>query len=442
MAAYGLAQGDGAQGNGAQANGPQGYWVALSGGLDSMVLAHLAKTYLPNVRLLHINHGLSPFADQWQQQVERWAAGQNLPCHSRRVEVVRQGESLEAAARKARYAAFEAVLGPGDALLCGHHLNDQAETFFLRLLRGSGLAGLTGMAPVRPLAAGVLLRPLLGLERGQLLAYANTHGLTWVEDESNSDERFERNWLRHSLFPLINSRWPQAATQVANTSERLREEHQLLQEYLACDLAACNPRPERLGHSLDLTCLLQGSASRRNSLLRLWFSQLHLLPPSQAVLAQMELLINSRLDSEACVNWGQWQLRRFAGRLYVMPQLNPIDVHWQVRWHSKTPLLLPNGSSFSAQPHEVGLAPGEYTLRLRQGGERSHPEQRAHSQTLKKLLQEMGVEPWLRNQLPLVYQGEQLVAVGDLWIERGFSVQQGVKLNWQFPAHLNGMENS
>jgi tRNA(Ile)-lysidine synthase len=104
-------------------------------------------------------------------------------------------------------------------------------------------------------------------------------------------------------------------------------------------------------------------------------------------------------------------------------------------------MRLPNGSSFSAQPHEAGLAPGEYTLRLRQGGERSYPEQRAHSQTLKKLLQEMGVEPWLRNQLPLVYQGEQLVAVGDLWIERGFSVQQGVKLNWQFPAHLNGMEN-
>ncbi|HNG61034.1 MAG TPA: tRNA lysidine(34) synthetase TilS, partial [Cellvibrionaceae bacterium] len=260
MAAYGLAQG----------NGAQGYCVALSGGLDSMVLAHLAKTYLPQVRLLHINHGLSPFADQWQQQVEHWAAEQNLPCHSQRVLVARQGESLEAAARKARYAVFEATLSPGEALLCGHHLNDQAETFFLRLLRGSGLAGLTGMAPARPIGAGVLLRPLLGLERGALLAYAQAQGLTWVEDESNSDERFERNWLRHSLLPQLTSRWPKAAAQVANTCLRLQEEQQLLQEYLASDLASCSPRPERLGHSLDLTCLQQGSSARRNSLLRLW----------------------------------------------------------------------------------------------------------------------------------------------------------------------------
>lgn len=426
----------------AAAKPAQGYWVALSGGLDSVVLAHLAKNHLPAVRLLHINHGLSPSANQWQQQVEHWAAQQQLPCLSLRVEVPRQGVSLEAAARQARYAAFAATLGPGEALLCGHHLNDQAETFFLRLLRGSGLAGLTGMAPARPMGRGVLLRPLLGLARGQVHAYAQAHGLTWVEDESNQDERFERNWLRHSLLPLLHSRWPQAATQVANTCERLREEHQLLQEYLACDLAACNPRPERLGHSLDLTCLQQGSRARSNSLLRLWFSQLNVLPPSHAVLGQMALLINSRVDSEACVNWGQWQLRRFAQRLYVLPHLMPLAPDWQAPWHTQTPLQLPNGSWLSAQPQATGLAPGAYTLRLRQGGERSHPNNRAHSQTLKKLLQEAGVEPWLRNQLPLLYQGDQLVAVGDLWLERGFSTAQGVGLSWHFPAHVCSPEQA
>ncbi len=157
MAAYGLAQG----------NGAQGYCVALSGGLDSMVLAHLAKTYLPQVRLLHINHGLSPFADQWQQQVEHWAAEQNLPCHSQRVLVARQGESLEAAARKARYAVFEATLSPGEALLCGHHLNDQAETFFLRLLRGSGRGRLPGAGGRLPAGSARRDRPsrASGVER-------------------------------------------------------------------------------------------------------------------------------------------------------------------------------------------------------------------------------------------------------------------------------------
>lgn len=410
----------------------QGYWVALSGGLDSMVLAHLALRFLPSVRLIHINHGLSPHALLWQQQVEAWAQANNIAYKSVCVSVDKQTASLEAAARSARYAVFEQTLAENEALLCGHHLNDQAETLLLRLLRGSGLRGLASMAPARALGAGLLLRPLLNFSRAQLHDYAQAWQLPWVEDESNKDLKFERNWLRNELIPQIRARWPSASQQLAQTCLRLQEEHNLLQEYLTADLIACAPRSERLGHSLLVAPLSLGSVPRRRSLLRLWFTSLALTLPSQAVLQQMEQLIDSRQDSEGCVSWGRWQLRRFAGRLYVVPQIPPLPAHWQAHWDTQIPLAMPNGASISAQLSSQGLAPGVYDLRLRQGGERAHPALRAHSQTLKKLLQEVALEPWLRGLIPLVYQGDCLVAVGDLWVEREFWVAGGVKLVWEF----------
>lgn len=410
----------------------QAYWVGLSGGLDSMVLAHLASKNLPSVRLLHINHGLSLNAHLWQQQVERWAQQMGLPCVSIVVDVDQQAASLEQAARDARYGAFAATLGPAEALLLAHHRDDQAETLLLRLLRGSGLKGLTAMAPARTLGQGHLLRPLLGIGRAQLEAYALHHNLLWVEDESNSAQRFDRNWLRHNLIPLLGTRWPAAQEQLAHTCDRLREEQQLLDAYLAEDFCSCQPRQERLGHSLLLAPLLRGANARCNALLRYWFNQLEVLAPSQAVMAQMQLLLTSRQDSEACVTWGQWQMRRFAGRLYVLPQMPQLQRHWQAQWHTAQPLVMANGSVLSACADSNGLAAGSYTVRLRQGGERAHPQGRAHSQVLKKLLQDAQLEPWLRDCVPLIYRGENLVAVGDLWIEREFSHATGVRPQWCF----------
>lgn len=410
----------------------QAYWVALSGGLDSMVLAHLASKNLPAVRLLHINHGLSLNAQCWQQQVERWAEQMGLPCVCIAVDVDRQAASLERAARDARYGAFASTLGPAEALLLAHHRDDQAETLLLRLLRGSGLKGLTAMAPVRTLGQGHLLRPLLSIGRAQLAAYAQHHSLVWVEDESNSEQRFDRNWLRHSLIPLLGTRWPAASEQLAHTCARLRDEQELLDTYLAEDFRSGEARQERLGHSLLLAPLLRGSNLRRNALLRYWFNQLAILAPSQAVMAQMQRLLTSRPDSEACVTWGQWQLRRFAGRLYVLPQLPQPTRQWQAQWHTAQTLVMANGSQLSACADGSGLAAGTYSLRLRQGGERAHPQGRAHSQLLKKLLQETQLEPWLRDCVPLIYRGENLVAVGDLWIEREFLIVDGVRPQWRF----------
>lgn len=410
----------------------QAYWVALSGGLDSMVLAHMASLSFTNVRLLHINHGLSPNAHTWQQHVQTWANMRSLACTCISVQVDTQAASLEAAARSARHAAFAATLSPGEAILCAHHRDDQAETVLLRLLRGSGLKGLAAMVPARPLGAGMLLRPLLGISRAELELYAQENELPWVEDESNQHERFDRNWLRHSLIPQLATRWPAAKEQLALTAARLHQEQTLLETYLAADLACGSPRKERLGHSLLITVLNSGTQERRRSLLRFWFGQLGLLMPSHAVLSQMEQLIESRIDSEAMVTWGPWQLRRFAGRVYVLPQLPSTPRTWQSNWNTQTSLTMLNGSHISAKTCEQGLPPGEYCLRLREGGERSHPAARAHSQTLKKLLQEVALEPWLRELIPLVYRQGKLVAVGDLWIEKGVGVAGGIELQWRF----------
>ncbi|WP_312936393.1 tRNA lysidine(34) synthetase TilS, partial [Pseudomonas sp.] len=216
--------------------------VAFSGGLDSTVLLHLLHAYAqrhgaPPLCAVHVQHGLQAVADTWpahcQQVCEQWGVELRL------VEVkVETGASLEQAARTARYQAFEALLEEGDVLFTGQHLDDQAETVLFRLLRGAGLRGLTGMPQVRPLGRGQLVRPLLGHCRAQLQDYATRHGLTWIEDPSNSDTRFARNYLRAEVVPALRQRWPQAQQSLVRSAAHLHEAQGLLDELAREDLQA------------------------------------------------------------------------------------------------------------------------------------------------------------------------------------------------------------
>jgi tRNA(Ile)-lysidine synthase len=418
----------------------QRYWVACSGGLDSTVLLHLAaRLGLPQLQVVHVHHGLSPHADAWQHQVQAQAAHWGLPFQSLQVAVSRRG-SLEEAAREARYAAFAQCLAAGDVLLVGHHQDDQAETLLLRLLRGAGLRGLGAMAEVRPLGQGLLMRPLLGVSRGQLLAYAQQQGLRWVEDESNQQARFDRNWLRHNLLPGLQQRWPQAGAQLSQTAQLLREDAQLLEGYLQADLAALQaqaPVP-RLGTCLPLAPLLAMSHHQRHSLLRLWLQQQGLLrPASRAQQAQLELLLQSREDAQAIWALGALQVRRFAGQLYALPAHLPSPLLAQP-WQCPALCPLPGGAQLRAEPAALGLPAGPYRLQARLGGERCHPAGRGHSQSLKKCLQDVQLEPWLRPLVPLVYRESVLVAVGDLWINQGFAEAGGYQLRWDLPAAVLG----
>ncbi len=390
-------------------------WLAVSGGLDSMVLMHIAAPLL-GPQVVHINHQLSPHANSWADQVKASATALGLSCITQQVNVEPKGQGLEQAARQARYAVFEACLETDDCLLLAHHQNDQAETLLLRLLRGAGLAGLGAMATLRPLGRGHLLRPFLHISRAELLAYAQAKHIAWVEDESNASRLFDRNYLRHSIFPSLTQRWPKTSEKLANTAGLLREDYRLLETFLLADLALLEPRAERWGQSIALPTLLTKTPHHRHSLLRTWLNQQQFAVPSQAHLQQIDQLCSARVDSTGCVSFGNCEIRRFAQRLYAMPPVPTFNPDWQGVWSKDTPPQLPTGSFLPPRPQDLGLPLGNYTLRFRRGGERCRPIGRNHSQSLKKLLQEAHVVPWLRDRIPLVYTGEHLVAVGDLWL--------------------------
>lgn len=425
-------------------------WVALSGGLDSVVLLHaVASLNLATpVHALHVNHQISLHANDWQQYCASLCAELQVPFHAEVVQVERAGRGLEDAARAARYDVFEQQLQAGDFLLTAHHADDQVETFFLRLLRGAGPRGLAAMAQQRPLGAGHLFRPLLTFSRAQLQAYADAHQLSWVEDESNLDTHYDRNYLRQRVIPLLHERWPQLQRRVQQTADLCSDSEALLAELAEQDLQQCEQRPERMGQSLCLLGLAQLSSARRHNVLRYWLRHLGFDMPEQLHLQQFEQqLMAARQDAEVALGWGNLTLHRYRERLYVLPrprpqasaQIQPIQTF---TLNAQTVQVdLSNGGSLTFEYCEqvtgasyLSAEVANLSLRWRRGGERCRPAERAHSQTLKRLLQEYALEPWWRNSVPLVFSGEELVAVGDLWVCHDFVAdagQPGYRLVWR-----------
>lgn len=416
------------------------WWVAYSGGLDSHVLLHLLAGLCraggwPPLAAIHVNHGLTPRADAWAGHCRRVCAALGVELVVAAVRVERRGgQGLEAAARAARYRAFTDALGGGELLLQAHHRDDQAETLLLRLLRGSGVAGLAGIPAQRPLGRGELLRPLLDCTRAELLDYARQQQLVWIEDDSNVDEGFDRNFLRHRVLPLLAGRWPGYRDTLARLCAQAAESAELLEALAGVDAAAA-----QCGDTLDAAACLALSPARQRNLLRHWLAQRGLPAPGRAQLEQLRAQLPAVADAELCVTWPGAEVRRHQGRLYAMAPLpappEDVDIAWSPP-HALLPQALGELRAESASGRGL-RAGGSYRVRSRRGGERCRPQGRAHSQTLKKLLQEAGVPPWWRDRLPLIYCGEQLAAVADLWVCEGFGAgvdEPGWVLHWRPPA--------
>jgi len=415
------------------------WWIAYSGGVDSHVLLHSVAALVregdyPPLAALHINHRINPRAADWAAHCRAVCDALGVELRVIEVDVARaSGEGLEAAARTARYAAFERQLADGEVLLQGHHRDDQIETLLLRLLRGSGLAGLSAMPAARELGAGRLFRPFLNMPRSELMAYAQGHRLRWIHDDSNDDERFDRNFLRHRVAPLLEPRWPAYRQTLARAAEQAGEAGALLRELAAADLAAA-----RRGAALDLSAYGALSPARQRNLLRHWLESQRLPLPSREQLEQVRTQCGAAIDADICVSWPGVEVRRFRGALHAMaPLASPAET--DLAWQPLHPFGQPGLGQLRARPAiGQGLrADREYRVRNRRGGERCKPVGRAHSQALKKLLQERDVPPWRRDRLPLVYCGEELAAVGDLWICEGYQAsgeQRGWLLEWSFPA--------
>ncbi|WP_049721252.1 tRNA lysidine(34) synthetase TilS [Gilvimarinus polysaccharolyticus] len=428
-------------------------WVAYSGGLDSSVLLHWLARHCPQLalRAVHVNHGLSVNADAWQSLCEQQCRALGISLKVVTVQLDSAAGNLEAHARAARYKAFRQVLGIGDTLALAHHLDDQAETLLYRLLRGAGARGLGAMAHERRLGAARLVRPLLDVSRAELEQYASAHGLAWVNDESNRDVRFDRNYLRQRVIPVLRERWPAAANSLADSATLSRGNDQLLAEYAAEDLARLAERAVPMGFCLPADALAAMSVPRRYNLLRYWLEQRFLQLPSRNALAEIDTqLLGAAAVGHAKVAVGGVSLQRFQQALYALsasqqwqPNQGPAGhIEPSITWLDITQALaLPGGDHLVLQPATgLGIAQrwlqGELEIRWRRGGERCRPAGRGHSQALKKLLQEYQVPPWLRARVPLLYIDGELVAVGHYWVCQGFTAAVGEPswaCCWQWP---------
>jgi tRNA(Ile)-lysidine synthase len=389
-----------------------GYLLAFSGGVDSHVLLHVCASLrnshpFLNFRAIHIDHGLQAVSADWAAHCRAVCQVLNLPfvCESLHLQVP-AGESLEAVARDARYASFDKHLQAGEMLLTAHHQNDQAETLLLHLLRGSGVDGLAAMPEVRPFAQGVLGRPLLGCSRAELVAYANQHRLNVIDDPSNLDSRFDRNFLRHQVMPVLEQRWPALGKTLARSARLQGESRQLLANLLREKLPGVYGS---MPGTLSVGQLVGQDEAMQKALLREWLVQRGFrLPEEKKLLQVLRDVLQCRPDAMPCVRWEGCEIRRYRDDVYAMQPLSAHDPRQVLVWDTRQPLVIASlGRTLLPQPGY----PATVTVRFRQGGESVYLPQRGGHHSLKHLLQEWGVPPWERDRVPLVYAGERLISI-------------------------------
>ena len=385
--------------------------VGLSGGLDSTVLLHLlAQSPLreAGLRAIHVHHGLYADADAWAAHCVALCAGLDVPLTVVRVEVDRaSGLGLEGAARESRHAAFKAELRDGEILALAHHRDDQAETFLLRALRGSGADGLGAMRPWRVFGRGRLWRPLLAQPREALHQHAIAHDLRWIEDPSNAGERFDRNFLRNRVMPLLRERWPHADSAFARSAELSAGAADALAQI---DDAALDALID--GDSLPSPALRALPADARARLLRRWVAHLGLPPlPADGVRRIESELLPAAEDRIPHYDWSDARIAQWRGRLHASRRAGEWPLDWQCDWDGSAPLALPDGSMLALEG--APRFDAAVQVRARVGGERIVLPGRDHSHQLKHVLQDSGLPPWQRARLPLLFAADgSLLAAG------------------------------
>jgi len=414
--------------------------VAFSGGLDSTVLLHQLVTLRDlhgsnfQIRAMHIHHGLSPYADEWAEHCQNVCAQWNVPLEVTRVKLADDGLGIEAHARTARYQALAETILPEEVLLTAQHLDDQCETFLLALKRGSGPAGLAAMPDRLPFGETELIRPLLGQTRKELEEWAEEHQLTWIEDESNQDDSYDRNFLRLRVIPEIQQRWPHFPQSVARSAQLCGEQEQLLDELLAEQLDVLI----QVDGSLLIEPMLALSDIRRAALLRRWFARHKAAMPSRAALKRLwEEVATSRDDANPRLQFGNHEVRRYQGALYWLPVtqgLGDITLSWPAPF---APLTLPDGLGIlqcvaNGQEVRAPLENEPVTVRFKASGQ-FHIVGRERGRSLKKIWQEFGVPPWQRERTPLLYYGEQLIAALGVFVtQNGKATEESCwRVDWQ-----------
>jgi tRNA(Ile)-lysidine synthase len=408
--------------------------VGLSGGVDSVVLLHLLHHLAPDhawqLSALHVHHGISQNADHWAEFCAGLCVKLSIPLHTEYVDINPLREhGIEAAARQLRLRAFAAQ--SCDFVALAHHADDQAETLLLQLLRGAGVRGSSAMPELSAVKGGLrIVRPMLNATRQELLAYADSHELAWIEDESNADDSYPRNFLRHRLLPVMAEKFPAYRETLGRSAQHFAEAAELLDELAQIDGAGAI-----LDNTLRVAALQAVSVARAKNLLRYFLYQLGCPMPQTAQLEDMlHQLLSAKADAAVCINFaaGLWQVRRYQGLVHVLRALPDFDRHQILPWQGGGQLVWPALNTVFALSDVTGqgisrakLQAAPLSWRYRQGGEALRPFANSPSRTLKNLLQEHQVPPWLRDRLPLLYCGEALVCVPSVAIAAEFSANTG-----------------
>jgi tRNA(Ile)-lysidine synthase len=437
--------------------------VALSGGLDSAALltALVQTTALvqrtssvqgrpltqgrgsqPALRAIHVDHGLHPNSTEWAEHCRQLSKSLDVPLTVLKTRVERRrGESLEAAAREARYELLADALSDGEFLLTAHHEDDQLETVLLQLFRGTGLAGLAAMPVLTRFARGWLARPLLQVQRAQLEAWARANELRWVEDSSNADVRFDRNYLRARVLPLVRARWPAASRAVSRSASHAAEGQRLLNSIALRDIEQA-----AVGPALSVRKLRTLDRDRLRNALRFWIDRAGLPAPDRRRLDELSgPVLRARPDANPQVAWGDVIVQRQGDLLTIREQAAPPRLEPQLwAWLSRPALELPaplGTLELLHDPHgplNVGALPPEVMVRWRVGGERLKPRPGGPSRAVKSLLQEARIPPAQRGSVPLLFHSEKLLAVGDQWFDASIQAvaegQSRARLIWRRPV--------
>jgi len=421
--------------------------IALSGGVDSAVLLDVLQELRASQELslsaVHVNHQISTHAGEWEAFCRSLCERHGIPLTVQRVQVTSDGSGIEAAARRLRYRAYACL--DADYVALAHHLDDQAETLLLQLLRGAGPKGLAGMPVIRSqesaqnngkASAPLILRPLLDVRRSQIEAYAESRRLEWVEDDSNTDSRYDRNYLRNELLVQLEARFPGYRETLARTARNLADHVMLAEELARIDAQSLDRS------AISAERLRQLSHARALNLLRQLFSDRGLQMPPRARLEEaLRQCREAGRDAEIQVTFGDAVLRCYRDRVELVENSPNMPADWQSRWDGNHELILPDGLGVLRSRAVIGegIARRHFeiraaTVRGRSGGERMQPGENRPRRALKSLLQEHAIPPWERSRMPLVFFGEQLAWVPGIGVAAEFraaAAEPGVAPEWE-----------
>jgi tRNA(Ile)-lysidine synthase len=404
--------------------------VALSGGIDSVVLLHLLyqlqKTQNFTLKASHVHHGLSKNADKWVKFCEKLCTKLSIPLDVNYVKLPQKKSlGIEGEARQLRYEKL--LKSQTDLVVLAHHEDDQAETFLLQLIRGAGVKGLSSMAHFDDTRR--LWRPLLNASRIDIESYAKKHKLKWIEDESNQNIDFDRNFIRSKVFPILKNRFNHIIKVISRSSSHLAEAQHLLDDLAQIDLKNYL-KSSIYKHKLKVKTLENLSKARAKNILRFWLEINGQMMPSKDLLDELlRQVLTAKKDADLKIQLSKdFEIRRYKDEIYIVQKNQKGQKNYEIIWKGESEIILPNGQKLTFKKVKGRginlkfLRDQKLKIRNRQGGESFKPDSKRPTKKIKQLLQESDLPPWERDFFPMIFLGDELAAVPNFGIDQKYQL--------------------